>query len=221
MVALLAALGLLFAVGVTVMVLFWLQTEGGELLPAQRHRAWEALGVLYTAARSIIGLFLAAVTVWTFLVVANIRTASGVQRHPAVAALSWPLIAVGMWGVAERFIVDQEMLSVVAGHAMQAGLLLIPFFLLERAAGAVLANCQSVRVTYLCFVVLLVAMQTFGPMTQLEDPAGSDIGPVVVCLALGAVLQLVSTLAVRDMCRSIDAATGRVAHAHNVLILGR
>ena len=147
--------------------------------------------------------------------------ASGVRRNPVVAALSWPLVAFGIWRVAERFIVDQETGSVVVGFALQAGLLLVPFFLLERAADAVGARRMSVRIAYLCGVLLLVGMQVLGGMTTLEDSADSDVGRVLWFLALAALLQLLSTLAVTEMCRSIDVATGRDADAHNALIDSR
>ena len=220
-VTLLAGLALLSTVGAVVMFLFWLDADGGELLPAQRARAWDALGVLDSGAR-VVGLALiGAASIWTFIAVANVRMASGVRRNPVIAALSWPLAAWGGWMVAERFVVDQDGATVALGFALQAALLVVPLGLLERAAGAVGARRVIVRIAYLCGVVLLVVMQTLGGMTSLEGGADANVGRVAGLLALVALLQLLSTLAITEVCRSIEVAAERAADAHNARVDSR
>jgi hypothetical protein len=51
--------------------------------------------------------------------------------------------------------------------------------------------------------------------------ADAEVGRVAGLLALGAVLQLLATLAVTDVCRSMEEAAGRDAAAHNAIVDAR
>lgn len=217
----LAGLALLSLVGAVVMAMFWLDSDGGDLLPGQRERAWDALGVLHDGARVVGFALVGLVTIWTFVAVANVRMASGARRNPLIAAASWPLVALGFWLLADRFVVDQPAGSVVLGFALQAVLLYVPFALLERAADAVDARRMPVRITYLAGVVLLVYTQALGGLTTMDDAADADVGRVAGFLALGALLQLLSTLAVTEACRTIEDAAERHADEHNSLLAQR
>ena len=214
----LAGLALLSVIGAVVMAMFWLDSDGGELLPAQRERAWDALGVLHSGARVVGFALVALVTIWTLTAVANVRLASGKRRNPLVAALAWPLAALGFWALADRFVIDQPAGSVVVGFALQAAVLYVPFALLERAADAVEARRTPVRITYLAGVVLLVYTQALGGLTTMDDATDADVGRVAGFLALGALLQLLSTLAVTEACRTIEDGAERQAAEHNSLI---
>lgn len=214
----LAGLALLSLIGAVVMAMFWLDSDGGDLLPGQRERAWDALGVLHSGARVVGFALVALVTIWTFVAVANVRLASGKRRNPLAAALAWPLAAVGFWVIADRFVIDQPAGTVVVGFAFQAALLYVPFALLERAAEAADTRRTPVRVTYLAGVVLLVYTQALGGVTTMDDATDADVGRVAGFLAFGALLQLLSTLAVTEACRTIENAAEREAAEHNALI---
>ncbi|HYN32315.1 MAG TPA: hypothetical protein VES40_06805 [Ilumatobacteraceae bacterium] len=217
-VMMLAGLALLTLVGSVVMFMFWLESRDDGLLPGEGRRAWDALEVLHSGAR-VLGLALIALaSIWTFVAVTNARMASGRRRNPFIAALSWPAVAVGFWVLAERFVDDQTVGRIIVGLAAQAALLYVPFLLLVRAADAVDARRTPLRIAYLVGVVLTVYMQIVGGLTTVEESPDTDFGRLAVVLAIGALLQVLSTLAVTEACRTLEAATEHEAALHNALV---
>jgi hypothetical protein len=218
MVTLLAGLALLTMVGSAISVLFWNESNDGVLLPGQRMRAWDALDVLQTAAR-VVGLGLVVlVTIWTFVAVCNARLASGRRRNPVVAAAAWPAAAIGMWIVADRLVADQPAGVMVVGFSVQAAILYVPFFLLERSADAVGARRTPIGITYIIGVVLLVYLQAIGSLSTIQESAETNFGRLAAYLGIGALIQLLSTLAVTEACRTLEAATEREADTVNALV---
>jgi hypothetical protein len=218
MVTLLAGLALLTMVGSAISVLFWNESDDGVLLPGQRMRAWDALEVLQTAARVVAIGLVALVTIWTFVAVCNARLASGRRRNPIVAAAAWPAAAFGLWIVADRLVADQPAGVMVVGFAVQAAILYVPFFLLERSADAVGARRTPIGITYIIGVVLLVYLQAIGSLSTIQESADTNFGRLAAYLGIGALLQLLSTLAVTEACRTLDAATAREAETVNALV---
>ena len=160
----------------------------------------------------------ALASIWTFVAVANARMASGRRRNPLIAAASWPAAAVAFWALADRFVVDQSVGMVVVGFAAQAAVLFVPFFLLGRAGDAVDARRTPLRIAYLVGIVLVVYLQVFGGLTTIEESPDTDFGRLAVFLAIGALLQVFSTLAVTDACRTLEVATEHEANLHNALV---
>ena len=218
MVTLLAGLALLTMVGSAIAVMFWNESDDGVLLPGQRMRAWDALEVLQTAARVVAIGLVALVTIWTFVAVCNARLASGRRRNPVVAAAAWPAAAVGLWIVADRLVADQPAGVMAVGFAVQAAILYVPFFLLERSADAVGARRTPIGITYIIGVVLLVYLQAIGSLSTIQESAETNFGRLAAYLGIGALLQLLSTLAVTEACRTLDAATAREAETVNALV---
>lgn len=217
-VAMLAGLALLTLVGSVVMFMFWLESRGGGLLASQGRRAWEALAVLHSGARVLGFALIAVASIWTFVAVANARMASGRRRNPFIAAASWPAVAVGFWALADRFVVDQAVGMIIVGFVAQAALLSVPFFLLGRAADAVDARRMPLRIAYMVGVGLVVYLQTLGGLTTVEESPDTDFGRLAVFLAIGALLQVFSTLAVTEACRTLEVATEHEAVVHNALV---
>ncbi|MGA7759064.1 MAG: hypothetical protein WCA57_14595 [Ilumatobacteraceae bacterium] len=218
-VTLLAGLALLTIVGAAVMFLFWREASDGLLLPSERERAWDSFSTLHAAARFVGLSLIALVTIWTFVAVVNVRMASGRRRNPFVAAAAWPIAAAGFWLLADRLVEDQPAGVVIAGFAAQAVLLYLPFLLLERAADAVEARRTPLRITYVFGVVLLVYVQALGGLSTIEETTDpTRLGRLAGFLALGAMIQLLSTLAVTEACRVIETATDREAASHNALV---
>lgn len=217
-VTMLAGLALLSVVGAAVMFMFWLESDDGVLLPSQGERAWDALAVLHSGARIVGFALVALVSIWTFAAVANARMASGRRRNPLLAALSWPAAALGVWVTADRLVVDQTTGSIIVGFAVQAVVLYVPFFLLERAADVVGARRTTVRMAYLAGVVLLIYIQALGGLTTVERSIDADFGRLTAFLAIGALLQLLSTLTVTEACQMLETATEHEAAAHNALV---
>jgi hypothetical protein len=218
-VTLLAGLALLTIVGAVVMFMFWRESTDGLLLPSQRERAWDSFGTLDAGVRIVGFSLIALVTIWTFVAVANVRLASGRRRNPFIAAAAWPVTAVGFWILTDRLVADRAAGATIVGFAAQAALLYLPFLLLERAAAAVEARRTPLRITYAFGVVLLVYVQALGGLPTIEETADStEFGRLAGFLALGAMIQLLSTLAVTDACRVIENATEREAASHNALV---
>jgi len=217
-VALLAGLALLSLVGAVVMFLFWQESNDAVLLQSQIDRAWDAIAALHRAERVMALAVVGLISLWTFVAVLNVRMASGRRRNPLIAALAWPAAGVGIWMIADALIVDQPTESVIAGLVAQSFVLYIPFFLLERSAEAVGARRTPVRIAYVLGVVLLVYIQGLGGLSNISDSADDlDYGRLAGYLALGALVQLLSTLAVTDATRAISEAAAREAEHHNLL----
>jgi len=143
---------------------------------------------------------------------------SGRRRNPLIAAVSWPAVAIGIWVLADRLAADPSVGAIILGFAAQAALLYVPFFLLERTAEVVDARRGPLRVAYGAGVVLLVYFQTVGGLTTIEQDVDANFGRLAGFLALGALLVLLSTLAVTEACRAIESATEHEAALHNALV---
>lgn len=221
-VTLLAGLALLSVVGAAVMFMFWSEASEGDLTQGQRERAWNALDALHTASRIVALVLLVVTSVWTFVVVLNTRRASGRRRNPFIAALAWPAAAVGIWIVADRLVIDQSIGRVVVGFAIQAAILAVPFALLERSADAVGARRTPIRITFVTGVVLLVHVQGLGGLSTIQETADTtQFGRLAGYLTLGALVELLSTLAVTEACSSIEVACEHEVEHHNMLVAQR
>lgn len=221
-VTLLAGLALLSVVGAAVMFMFWAEANDGGLAPGQRDRAWNALDALHGAARVVAFVLLSVTSVWTFVVVLNARRASGRRRNPLLAALAWPAAAAGIWIVADRLVIDQSIGRVIVGFAVQAAILAVPFALLERGADAVGARRTPIRITYVLGLVLLVHSQGLGGLSTIQETADTtQFGRLAGYLTLGALVELISIMAVTEACSSIEVACEHEVEHHNMLVAQR
>ena len=218
LVSLLAGVALLSVIGSIVMFLFWREAGDGALLASQVDRAWEVLDQLRSAER-IAGLAgLIVVTGWAFVTVYNVRIASGRRRNPFIAALAWPVTALGIWSVGSQIADVESNTDVIVGFGVQAALLYVPFFLLERSATAVGARRSPLRIVYAVGVVLLVHVQGLGGLSTIDQVADAErFGRLAGYLAVAAIVQLLSTLAVTEASRSITDAYEHEAAHHNFL----
>jgi hypothetical protein len=222
LVTLLAGLALLSVVGAAVTGMLWLDSRDTGLLPADRQRLWDALDALRAASTGAIAALLVVVFGWTFVTVLNVRRTSGRRRNPLIAAAAWPAAAAAIWWIADRVIVDASIGGVVLGFGAQAAVLAIPFLVLERSADAVGARRTPLRIVYALTVVLLVHVQGLGGLSRLPDSfTTTDIGRLAGYLAIGALIQLCSTLAVTEACHSLSRSCRHEADHHNMLVAQR
>ena len=213
-----AALALVSVVGALVMFLFWRETADGALVPAQRVRAWTALEGLQSLERMLAVGLVGLASLWSFLTVLNARLASGRRRNPVIAALSWPAAAWGIWYLSDRYANEDQITSVIVGFALQAAVLYVPFFLLERSAVAVGARRSPLRLAWALCVVLLVHIQGLGGLPTLVETAETDrFGRIAGYLALAALLELILTIAITDSSTLIADASESIAEKHNFL----
>lgn len=214
----LAGLALLSVVGGIVMFLFWREADNGVLVQSQRDRAWDVLDRLQSVERLVAFGVVGVVVVWTFVNVLNARLASGRRRNPVLASAAWPIAGLGIWAIGDRWVVDGTVVEVIGGFFAQAVVLYVPFFLLERAATSVGARRTPFRIVYVFGVVLLVHIQGLGGLSTIADVDDTArYGRLAGYLALGAIVQLLSTLAVTDASSSIADASAHEAEHHNFL----
>ncbi len=218
-VTVLAGIALVNLVGAIVMFLFWRESKNGLLLPSQRDRAWDALLQLQIAERYIAVTLVAIVMVWSFVNVYNARVASGRRRNPLLATLAWPLAGAGLWVIGERMTETSEPRVVVGVFLGQAAIAYLPFFLLERAATAIGARRSPIRIVWALGVVILVYAHGLGGLSTIAEGAPTDrFGQIAGYLALGALIMLLSTLAVTEASRTISDACEHEAEHHNFLL---
>lgn len=222
MVTLVAGLALLSLVGAIITGLLWMDSRDTGVLPAERQQTWDSLDALRAASVGVIVALLVAVVAWTFLTVINVRRTSGRRFNPLFGAACWPAAAVAVWWIADRMIVGASVGSVVLGLAAQAAVLALPFLVLERIADAVGARRSPIRIVYVLGVVLLVHVQGLGGLMRLPDSATTtDIGRLAGYLAIGALIQLCSTLAVTEACHALSRTCRHEADHHNMLVEAR
>jgi hypothetical protein len=223
MVTLVAGLALLSLVGAIVTGLLWMDSRDTGVLPAERQRTWDALDALRAASTGVIAALLVTVVAWTLLTVINVRRTSGRRFNPLLAALSWPAAAGAVWWIADAMIVDATIGSVVLGFAAQAAVFAVPFLIIERGADAVGARRTPLRIVYVLGVVLLVHVQGLGGLLRLPDAATTttQIGRLAGYLAIGALIQLCSTLAITEACHAISRTCRHEADHHNMLVEAR
>jgi len=218
---LVAGLALLSVVGAIVTALLWFDSRDTGLLPIEEERTWDTLDALRAASSGVTVALLVAASAWSFVIVLNVRAASGRRRNPIVAAATWPLAAGAVWWVADRVVVDGSVGRVVLGFAAQAAVLLVPFLVLERSAEAVDARRTPLRIVYALAVVLLVHVQGLGGLSRLPDTAAvttTDVGRLAGYLAIGALILLCTTLAVTEACQALWRACRHEADHHNMLV---
>jgi len=222
MVTLVAGLALLSLVGAIITGLLWMDSRDTGVLPAERQQTWDSLDALRGASVGVMVALLLAVVAWTFLTVINVRRTSGRRFNPLFAAACWPAAAVAVWWIADRMVVGGSVGSVVLGLAAQAAVLALPFLVLERIADAVGARRSPIRIVYVLGVVLLVHVQGLGGLMRLPDSATTtEIGRLAGYLAIGALIQLCSTLAVTEACHALSRTCRHEADHHNMLVEAR
>jgi hypothetical protein len=218
-VTLLAGLALLSVVGAAVTGMLWMESRESGVVPSDRERVWDALEALRTASTGVTAGLIAAVTIWTFVTVLNVRITSGQRRNPLIAALCWPAAAAGVWWIADRMVVDGSIGRVMLGFAAQAAVLAVPFLVLEHSAAAIGAHRTPLRIVYALTVLMLVHVQGLGGLSRLPDSVtATDIGRLTGYLAIGALIQLCSTLSVTEGCQALSRACRHEADHHNMLV---
>lgn len=222
MVTLIAGLALLSLVGATITAMLWRDSRDTGVLTSERQRTWDSLAALREASVGVIVALLLVVVAWTLLTVINVRRTSGRRFNPLFAAACWPAAAFAVWWIADRMTVDASVGSVVLGFAAQAAVLALPFLVLERIADAVGARRSPIRIVYVLGVVLLVHVQGLGGLMRLPDSATTtEIGRLAGYLAIGALIQLCSTLAVTEACHALSRTCRHEADHHNMLVEAR
>lgn len=218
----LGGLALLSLVGGLIMVLFWQEARDGILLPSQTANAWDLVERLQAIDYIVVLIAVGVTTLWSFLVVTNVRLASARRRNPVLAAAAWPAAAGGIWIVSSRLVADGSVAEVVLGLAAQAVVLAVPFLLVYRAAGSIGSRRQAIRITWAIGVILLVHVQGLGGLsTATTTVESTEVARLCGYLVIGAVLHALLMFSAASAMRAVVDTTAQVANRHNSLIAQR
>ena len=95
----------------------------------------------------------------------------------------------------------------------------VPFLVLEHCADTIGARRTPIRISYAFGVVLLVHLQGLGGLSTIQETSDpTDLARIGGYLAIGALVQLMSTMAVTEACRSMTRAALHEAEHHNMLV---
>lgn len=218
LVALASALALVSIVGALVMFLFWREAQDGIVPPVQRGRAWDALAALRDIERVLAAGVVALAVVWTLVVVANIRLATGRRRNPFLAAAAWPAAAWGVIWLAQRTD-GAEVSEVVWIFLGQAVVTAVPFFLLSRAAISVGGQVGPIRMVWLLVAVLIVHLQGLGGLSTIGVENDLDrFGTLAGYLSLAALVELIAVIALSESSRILVDGARTERDKHNFLV---
>jgi hypothetical protein len=96
----------------------------------------------------------------------------------------------------------------VSGFVLQAIFLAIPLLALERVAQAAEARHRPLRWTYLIGVVFVAHLQFLGGLSTIDQSSTADEwGRLGAYLVIGALIQVLGTLAANEAARAIEEGT--------------
>jgi hypothetical protein len=206
MATLLSVLCLLTVGGAILMLLLWQQNRASGVLSTQLDRTWDLFDILRDIERWVAYAAALAAVSWIALAVVNVRRATGIRRSPVIAALSLPVGLAGMWLVGERIVAgSDDWLGKASGLVLQAVFVAVPLLALERIATSAEARHRPLRVAAVIAVVYLASLQFLGGLSTVEETRESaDWGKLGAYLIIGALLQVLGSLAANEAARSVE-----------------
>lgn len=205
----LAALCLITVGGAILMLLLWQQDREAGVLTTQLDRTWDLFDTLRDVERWVALSVVPVAVAWIVLATINVRRATGQRRNPIVAGASLVVGLGGAWVIGDRIVArSDDWLGQAAGYVLQAVFLAIPLLALERLASSAEARHGALRATYLIGVVYLAQMQFLGGVSTVERTAdSSEWGRLGAYLVIGALLQVLGSLAANEGARAIEDGT--------------
>jgi len=209
MAVLLAVLCLITIGGAILMLLLWQQDRDAGVLTSQLDRTWDLFDDLRTVERWVAFAVVPVAVAWIALATVNVRRATGQRRNPVITALSLPVGLAGVWVIGDRIVAESDdWLGQAAGYVLQAVFLAIPLLALERLAASAEARRGALRSTYVFGAVYLAQMQFLGGVSTVDETTdSSEWGRLGAYLVIGALLQVLGSLAANEAARAIEAGT--------------
>jgi hypothetical protein len=208
--ALMMSIVCLLTVGGAILVLLlWQQDRSSGVLTSQLERTWDLFDLLRQVERVIAFAILPVATAWIAFATVNVRRATGQRRNPVIAALSLPVGVIGAWIVGAQIVAEaDDWVGEVSGFVLQAIFLAIPLLALERVAQAAEARHRPLRWTYLIGVVYVAHLQFLGGLSTIDQSSTADEwGRLGAYLVIGALIQVLGTLAANEAARAIEEGT--------------
>lgn len=209
MTSLLSVLGLLTVGGAVLMLMLWQQHRDSGVLSSQVDRIWRYFGHLQDVERVVAFLVPPVAVAWIVLATINVRRATGIRRNPILAAISLPIGLAGVWIVGHEIVAPaDDRITKAAGIVLQVVLASIPLFALERVATATEARARPLRATWLISAAFLAHLQGLSGLSTTETTTDPDRwGKLGAYLVIGALIQVLGTLAANEAARAIEDGT--------------
>ena len=206
MTLLLAVLCLITIGGAILMLLLWQQDREAGVLTTQLDRTWDLFDTLRDVERLVAFGAVAVAVAWIVLATTNVRRATGQRRNPGFAGLSLVVGVAGIWFIGDQIVErSDDWLGQAAGYVLQAVFLAIPLLALERVSASAEARHGALRATYLIGALYLAQMQFLGGVSTVERTAdSSEWGRLGAYLVIGALLQVLGSLAANEAARAIE-----------------
>ena len=206
---LLSVLCVLTVGGAILLLLLWQQSRDAGVLTTQVNRTWDLLDTLQEVERWVAFSVVPVAAAWIALAAINVARATGKRRNPLIAAASLLVALAGVWFVGSEVVAGSEdAVTQAVGWAVQVAFLGLPLIFLERIALAAEARRRPLRATYLIAAAYLAQLQFLGGLSTIDrNDVGDDWGRVGAYLLIGALLQVLGSLAANEACRAIEDGT--------------
>lgn len=207
------------------LLLLWRQDQTSGVLSNQIQRAWDLIETL-RRTESIVAL--AAVPLaaaWAGLTTLNVRRATGRRRNPVIAAVSIPAAVVGVWAIGSAVVEPaDDWATATGGLILQALVVAVPLFVLERVSAATEGPRRPLRLAYIAVVGYIAFLHGLGALSTIvptDDP--DKWAGLAAYLIMAALIQILGAIAVNAGFGSIEAASAhrgalRKAFGENVLL---
>ncbi len=216
----------MFTLGAGLLILLlWQENRESGVLSNQIERAWDLFDTL-RRTESIVALAVVPLaTAWAALATLNVRRATARRCNPVIAALSIPAAVAGVWALAASVVAPaDDWATATGGLLLQALVMAVPVFVLERVASAAEGPRRPLRMSYLAAVAYLAVVQGLGALSTIVPTSDPDEwARLASYLIIAALVQVLGAIAVNEAFRSIEGASEhrfalRKAFGENVLL---
>jgi hypothetical protein len=222
---LLGALAMFTLGGGLLILLLWQEEREAGVLSNQIERAWDLFDTLRHVESIVAIAVVPLATAWAALATLNVRRATARRCNPVIAALSIPAAVAGVWAIGASIVEPaDDWATATGGLLLQALVMAVPVFALERVAMAAEGRRRPLRMTWLAAVSYVAVLQGLGALSTIvptDDP--DEWARLAAYLIIAALIQILGAIAVNEAFRSIEGASNhryalRKAFGENVLL---
>jgi hypothetical protein len=222
---LVGVLAILTLGGGLALLLLWQQDQASGVLSNQVQRAWDLVETLRRTESMVALAVVPLAAAWAGLTTLNVRRATGRRRNPVIAAVSIPAAVVGVWAIGATVVEPaDDWATATGGLILQALVVAVPLFVLERVSAATEGPRRPLRLAYVAVVSYLAFLHGLGALSTIvptDDP--DEWGMLAAYLIMAALIQIFGAIAVNAAFGSVEAASAhrgalRKAFGESVLL---